>query len=128
MDEIPNALAVLWIASSKRDFLEMPDDVVDDFGFALYQALKGKHSKIGKILKGFGGANVIELVRDHSDGTFRFVYTVRFEDAIVVLHAFQKKGKKGIETPKQDIDFIRSRLKLAEVMYKEWKTKGGKNG
>lgn len=128
MDEILNTLPVLWIASSKRDFLEMPGDVVDDFGFALYQAQKGKHPNIGKVLKGFGGASVIELVRDHADGTFRFVYTVRFEDAVVVLHAFQKKSKKGIETPKQDIDLIRSRLKLAEAMYKEWKIKGGKNG
>lgn len=128
MDEIPNTLPVLWVASSKRDFLEMPDDVVDDFGFGLYQAQKGKLPKIGKPLKGFGGASVIELVRDHADGTFRFVYTVRFDDVIVVLHAFQKKSKKGIETPKQDIDLIRSRLKLAEAMYKEWKTKGGKNG
>jgi phage-related protein len=128
MDEILNVLPVLWVASSKRDLLEMPDDVIDDFGFGLYQAQKGKHPKIGKILKGFGGASVIELVRDHSDGTFRFVYTVRFEDVIVVLHAFQKKSKKGIATPKQDIDLIHSRLKLAEMMYKEWKTKGGKNG
>ena len=79
-------------------------------------------------MKGFGGASVIEFIRDHADGTFRFVYTVRFEDAVVVLHAFQKKSKKGIETPKQDTDLIRSRLKLAEVMYKEWKTKGSKNG
>jgi len=128
MDENTNPLPILWVASSKRDFLEMPEDVVDDFGFGLYQAQKGKHPKIGKILKGFGGASVIELVRDHEDGTFRFVYTIRFEDVIMVLHAFQKKSKKGIETPKQDIDLIRSRLKLAEAMYKEWKRKGGKNG
>lgn len=118
-------LPVLWIASSKSDFLEMPDDVIDDFGFGLYQAQNGKYPKIGKVLKGFGSANVIELVKDHVDGTFRFVYTVRFGDVIVVLHAFQKKSKKGIETPKKDIDLIRSRLKLAEVMYKEWKAKGG---
>ncbi len=127
MDEISNLLTVLWVASSKRDYLEMPDDIVDDFGFGLYQAQKGKHPKIGKVLKGFGGASVIELVQDHEDGTFRCVYTVRFEDAIVVLHAFQKKSKKGIETPKPDMDLIRSRFKLAEVIYKEWKNKGGKN-
>jgi phage-related protein len=128
MSENSNPLPILWVSSSKRDFLEMPEDLIDDFGFGLYEAQKGKHPKIGKILKGFGGANVIELVRDHTDGTFRFVYTVRFEDVVVVLHAFKKKSKKGIETPKQDIDLIRSRLKLAETMYKEWKKKGGKNG
>jgi phage-related protein len=128
MSENSNRLPILWVASSKRDFLEMPENVVDDFGFCLYEAQKGKHPKIGKILKGFGGASVIELVRDHADGTFRCVYTVRFEDVVVVLHAFQNKSKKGIETPKQDIGLIRSRLKLAEAMYKEWKKKGGKNG
>jgi len=128
MSESSNPLPILWVASSKRDFLKMPEDVVDDFGFGLYEAQKGKQPKIGKILKGFGGASVIELVRDHSDGTFRCVYTVRFEDVVVVLHAFQKKSKKGIETPKQDIDLIHSRLKLAEAMYKEWKKNGGKNG
>lgn len=121
MDETPNLLPILWVAASKSNFLEMPDDVVDDFGFGLYQAQKGNHPKIGKILKGFGGASVIELVRDHADGTFRFVYTIRFKGVIIVLHAFQKKSKKGIETPKQDVELIHSRLKLAEVMYKEWK-------
>lgn len=127
MDENANLLPILWVASSKRDYLEMPEDVVDDFGFGLYQAQKGKRTQIGKILKGFRGANVIELVKDNADGAFRCVYTVRFEDAIVVLHAFQKKSKKGIETPKQDVDFIHSRLKIAELIYKEWKRKGGKN-
>lgn len=128
MDEISNMLPILWVASSKRDFLAMPDDVLDDFGYGLYQTQKGKHPKIGKILRGFGGASVIELVKDCADGTFRLVYTVRFEDVVIVLHAFKKKSKKGIETPKQDVDLIHSRLKLAEVMYKEWKKKGGKNG
>jgi len=127
MDEIRNLQPILWVASSKRDLLEMPEDVVDDFGFGLYEAQKGKHPKIGKVLQGFGGASVIELVRDHADGTFRCVYTIRFEDVVIVLHAFQKKSKKGIETPKKDTDLIRSRLKLAEVMYKEWKKKGGKH-
>ena len=82
---------------------------------------------IGKILKGFGGASVIELVDNCKEGTFRAVYTVRFEEVIVILHAFQKKSKKGIETLKQDIELIRSRLKLAEELYKEWKPKEGGN-
>lgn len=120
-------LSVLWVASSKRDLMEMPEDVIDDFGYGLYEAQKGKHPKIGKVLKGFSGASVIELIRDHPDGTFRCVYTVRFENVLIVLHAFQKKSKKGIETPKPDVDLIRSRLKLAEVMYKDWKKKGEKN-
>lgn len=118
---------LLWVSSSKRDLMDMPDDVIDDFGYGLYQAQLGKHPDIGKPLSGFGGANVIELIQDHKGDTFRAVYTVRFSEVIIVLHAFQKKSKRGIETPKQDMELIRSRLKLAENIYKEWKNKKGKN-
>ena len=111
---------IFWVSSSKRDLMEMPSDVIDDFGFALYQAQIGKHPDIGKALSGFGGSQVVELVRDHKGDTFRAVYTVRFSKAIVVLHAFQKKSKKGIQTPKQELDLIRSRLKIAEAIYKKW--------
>lgn len=69
----------------------------------------------------------MELKLDHRAGTFRTVYTVKFADAIVVLHAFQKKSKSGIATPKKEIELVRSRLKLAEQLYKEWKHKKGKN-
>lgn len=121
MSEDPNLRSLFWIASSKRDFTQMPDVVTDDLGYGLYLVQKGKHPKNGKPLRGFGGATVLELVKDCSEGTFRAVYTVRFDEIVVVLHAFQKKSKKGIETPKQDIELIHSRLKLAEEMYKEWK-------
>ena len=104
----------------------MPEDVITDFGYGLYQAQTGKYPDIGKTLSGFGGASVVELVQDHKGDTFRADYTVKFSDVIVVLHAFQKKSKKGIETPKQDMELIRSRLKLVEEIYKEWKRKEGK--
>lgn len=112
---------LLWISSSKKDLMEMPEDVITDFGYGLFQAQIGKHPDIAKTLSGFGGAAVIELVQDCKGDTFRAVYTVKFSDAIVVLHAFQKKSKKGKETPKQDMELIRTRLKLAEEFYKEWK-------
>jgi phage-related protein len=70
-------------------------------------------------LKGFGGAGVLEVVEDFAGNTYRAVYTVKFEEVVYVLHAFQKKSKKGRETPKSDIDLIRSRLKLAEEHYKK---------
>ncbi len=117
---------LLWIGSAKRDLMEMPGDVIDDFGYGLYQAQIGKHPDIGKPLTGFGGASVIELVQDHRGDTFRAVYTVKFADVIIVLHAFQKKSKKGIETPKKEINLVHSRLKLAEEIYREWKRQGGK--
>lgn len=104
----------------------MPEGVITDFGYGLYQAQIGKYPDIAKTLSGFGGASVIELVQDYKGDTFRAIYTVKFVDAIVVLHVFQKKSKKGIGTPKQDIELIRSRLKLAEEIYKEWKIKGNK--
>ncbi len=69
-------------------------------------------------MKGFGGASVVEIVDDFDGDTFRTVYTVRFSNVIYVLHAFQKKSKKGIETPKSDIDLVKQRLKLAEQDYK----------
>jgi len=101
----------------------MPEPVIDDFGHWLYQVQKGEQPIGAKILSGFGSGNVLELKKDHSDGTFRTVYTVRFNNAVVILHAFQKKSKKGKETPKLDMELIRSRLKLAEEAYKEWKEK-----
>lgn len=118
---------LLWVSSSKKDLKEMPKDVITDFGYGLYQVQIGKYPDIAKTLSGFGGASVIELVQDHKGDTFRAVYTIKFADAIIVLHAFQKKSKRGIDTPKQDIELIRSRLKLAEEIYKEWKRKGDKS-
>ena len=110
---------VLWVGSSKSDLMDMPLEVVTDFGYGLYQAQIGAHPDIAKTLSGFGGASTVQLMLDHRSGTFRVVYTVKFTDAIVVLHAFQKKSKSGIATPKKDVKLIRSRLKLAEQLYKE---------
>jgi len=107
--------------------MDMPSEAVTDFGYGQYQAQIGEHPDIAKTLSGFGGANVIELIQDHKGDTFRAVYTVRFIDAIVVLHAFQKKSRRGKETPKQDMELIHSRLKLAEELYQGWKSKGGKS-
>ena len=126
MNEEVKLKPVLWICSSKRDLMKMPSDVIDDFGFGLYQAQIGKYPDTGRTLTGFGNANIIELVVDHKGDTFRTVYTMRFIEIIVVLHAFQKKSKRGICTPKPDIDLIRSRLKMAETIYKELKKKEAK--
>jgi len=103
-----------WIASSKKDLLSMPPEVVDVFGYALHLAQHGgKHSQ-AKPLKGFGSAGVIEVVEDDDGNAYRAVYTVRFGNAVYVLHCLQKKSNKGIETTKQDIDLIRERLKIAQ--------------
>ena len=87
-------------------------------GYALYQAQKGFKALTAKPLHGFGGAGVLEIVEDHQTNTYRAVYTVKFADSVYVLHAFQKKSKKGRGTLKTDIDLIRRRLKTAEEHYK----------
>lgn len=76
------------------------------------------------LLAGFGGAGVLEIVEDHQTDTYRAIYTVKFSELVYVLHAFQKKSKKGIATPKPDIDLIKRRLKVAEEDYKTRRGEG----
>lgn len=118
---------VLWIPAAKRNLMDMPEKVITDIGYALYQAQLGEHPDIAKPLKGFGSANFLELIANHDNDTHRVVYTVRFSDALIVIHSFQKKSKQGIKTPKQEIELIHDRLKRAEDIYREWKAKGGNN-
>ena len=87
-------------------------------GYALYQAQVGLRHRDVKPLRGLG-SNVLEVVSRHDGDAFRAVYTVRFRSAVYVLHAFQKKAKQGIATPKPEIDLIRRRLKAAEQHYRE---------
>jgi phage-related protein len=110
---------VLWVGSSKKDLMAMPDEVKSAFGFALYLAQQGKKHQNAKPLKEFSGAGVLEVIEDNLGDTFRAVYTVKIAESIYVLHCFQKKSKRGIETPKQEIDLIRDRLKMAQDHAKE---------
>lgn len=103
-----------WIGSTQKDMKEMPEDVKDVFGYALHLAQCGKVHCDVKVLTGSGGAGVLEVVDDYDSDTYRAVYTIRFEEAVYVLHVFKKKSKKGITAPKPDMDKIRKRLKLAE--------------
>jgi phage-related protein len=114
VDQAESLKPLTWVGSSQRDFRAFPEPVKDDMGYALYLAQIGKKHESAKPLKGFGGAGVLELVEDHTGDTYRAVYTVRFAAAVYVLHAFQKKSKKGRETPRGDIDIVRRRLRAAE--------------
>ena len=105
---------LFWIASSKKDLNAMPEDVQDAFGYALFLAQTGGKHDQAKPLKGFGSAGVLEVVESEDNSTYRAVYTVKFGDAVYVLHCFQKKSTHGIATPKPDMDVIRERLKAAE--------------
>jgi phage-related protein len=108
-----------WIASSHKDLRALPADVRRFFGYALSLAQAGDQHDSAKVLQGFGSAGVLEVVEDDAAGTYRAVYTVKFKEAVFVLHCFQKKSKRGIATPKADIDIIRARLKVAEAFVKE---------
>jgi phage-related protein len=103
-----------FMGSSRDDLRDFPEDVKDTFGFALYLAQRGEMHVHAKPLRGFGGAGVLEIVENDVSGTYRTVYTVRLRAAVYVLHAFQKKSRRGIETPPQELDLVRARLRLAE--------------
>ncbi|MCL2074858.1 MAG: type II toxin-antitoxin system RelE/ParE family toxin [Betaproteobacteria bacterium] len=108
-----------WIASSYKDLMALPPEARRNFGYALGLAQKGGKSATAEVLKGFGGAGVLEIMENDEGGTYRAVYTVKFAEAVFVLHCFQKKSKSGIATPKPDMDLIRARLKIAEQKAQE---------
>jgi len=105
---------VFWVGTTKKDIRAFPEEVKQDFGYALYIAQTRGKAGSAKPLKGFGGAGVLEIVEDHKGDTYRAVYTVKFSNAVYVLHCFQKKSKHGIKTDKNDIKMIKERLKLAQ--------------
>jgi len=104
-----------WVASSKKDLMAMPEEVQDTFGYALHLAQVGQKHPDAKPLKGFGGTGVLEVVEDFQGDAYRAVYTVRYAEAVYVVHCFQKKSTHGIATPKPDVELIKSRLKAIEV-------------
>jgi phage-related protein len=110
---------VFWMASSRMDLKAFPKAVQSDVGYALFAAQRGEEYRSVKALKGFGGRSVLEIVAPHDGDTYRAVYTVKFEGAVYVLHAFHKKSTKGIVTPHREIDLIRRRLADAEQHYRE---------
>ena len=88
-------------------------------GFALYQAQVGGKHVAAKPLKGFSGTGVLEVVDDYDGDTYRTVYTLRFAETVYVLHAFQKKSKRGISTPRRDIELVTRRLEMARRIHEE---------
>lgn len=110
---------VVWIGSSHDDWKDFPGDVQDVMGYALHLAQCGEKADSVKPLKGFKGASVLEIVDRYDTDTYRAIYTVKFQGAVYVLHAFQKKSKKGIATPQSDIKLIEQRLKTAKDYHDE---------
>jgi phage-related protein len=115
------AKPVRWIGGSKEDLSDFPSEVRWRVGGAIWQAQLGSKAPYAKPLKGFGDAGVLEIVDDFADGdAFRAVYTVRFARAVYVLHAFQKKSRRGVATPKNELSLVRQRLRQAIKDYEEW--------
>lgn len=115
---------VHWIASSRKNLRSFPKAVQRVAGYALFRAQQGKKVPDAKPLRGIvRGGGILEIVEDHDTDAYRVVYTVRLAEVVYVLHAFQKKAKKGKATPKHDIELIRSRYEAARVHY-ETEVKG----
>jgi phage-related protein len=111
---------VRWVGGSKEDLRAFPEDVRRRVGSALWEAQLGLKAPYAKPLRGFGGAAVLEIVDDFDGDTYRAIYTVRFAGAVYVLHAFQKKSRRGIATPKPELNLIEQRLRRAREDYERW--------
>ena len=116
----PNRVAgekpLFWTGSSKNDLLALPEAVIDEIGTALSVAQFGGKHPSAKPWRG-EGPGVFEVVEDHRADTYRAVYTVKFESAVYVLHAFQKKSPRGIKTARKDVELIARRLNQAKADY-----------
>jgi len=112
-----------WLADSRSNVKSFPAGVQDDIGYALYAAQLGEQSNKAKPLHGLGG-QVMEIVAHDASGTYRAVYTVSIGGSIYVVHAFQKKSKSGIATPKTEMDLIRQRLRQLRSEVKNAKKRG----
>lgn len=112
--ETTNLKKIIWIGSSLEDLKNFSEEVKDEVGYALYEAQQGEMPSKAKPLKGFSG--VIEIKTDYRGDTYRTIYTVKIGNHLYVLHVFKKKSKKGIATPKPDINIIKSRLKIAQKL------------
>jgi phage-related protein len=120
MSHAPSLTPLVWVGSAKRDLLAFPPAVAHSVGFVLMRVQYGDRPPHVKVLRGFGGASVLEVIQDYDGNTYRAVYTVRFRGRVYVLHAFQKRSKHGIATPKTEIALIRTRLAWAAKLHEEW--------
>jgi phage-related protein len=105
-----------WVGSAKKDLLAFPEEVIDNFGYALGLIQQGGVPPSAKAWKG-EGPGVFELIENHRGDTFRLAYTVHFDGAVYVLHCFQKKSPSGSRTARSDVKTIHRRLTAARADY-----------
>ena len=113
---VPGEKPLFWVGPAKSDLLRFPEAVKDDVGVALSVAQFGGKHPSAKPWKG-EGPGILEIVSDYRSDTYRAVYTVRFQNAVYVLHAFQKKSPTGIKTAKSDVELVAQRLRAAREDY-----------
>ena len=121
-EDEPSPKPVRWVGSSRDDLRAFPEEVRNRVGGALWEAQLGRKAPYAKPLKGFGEAGILEVVDDFDGDTYRAVYTVHFAGVVYVLHAFQKKSKRGIATPRQEMALINQRLQRAREDYEQWQS------
>lgn len=102
---------LIWVGNSKKDIMRFPKEVMQEMGYALYQAQLGEKYRKAKPLKGLG-SGVYEIAIAYEKNAYRSIYLLSLKEEIYVLHCFQKKSKQGIKTPKEDIELVRKRIKL----------------
>ncbi len=105
-----DARPISWIKAARKNFEQFPEDVQSDMRDALTLAAEGQMSGKAKPFKGLEGG-VFEIASRHRGDAFRAIYAVKIDADIWVIHAFQKKSKSGVKTPRAEIDVIRERLK-----------------
>jgi phage-related protein len=115
---VPGERPLYWMGPVKKELLVFPEAVKDSVGKALSLAQFGGRHPAAKPWKG-EGPGVLEIVENHAGNAFRVVYTIRFAQAVYVLHAFQKKSPKGIKTARRDVELVSERLKQARKEYQE---------
>ncbi len=115
-----NIRPVVWVGDSLKQVKGFPAEVRGEIGVALFDAQKGDKSPDAKPFKSVG-SGVFEIVTRFDTDTYRTVYAVQIGECVYVLHAFQKKAKKGIKTPPQEVNMIKRRYKQAVEMDKETK-------
>ena len=107
---------VSWVAAARKSFEKFPTRAQTDILAALTVAAEGAKADVAKPMKGFG-SGVFEVALKHRTDAYRTIYALQLGTDVWVLHAFQKKAKAGIKTPKKELDVVRERLKrLRELL------------
>ena len=114
---------VQWVGDSREQLQKFPNQVRKDIGHALYLVQTGQTPPSSKPMRGLE-SGVFEIVDDYDTNSYRAVYTVKIGRSLYVLHAFQKKSKRGIATPKKEIDQIKRRLRWAKELAKQEESYG----